>query len=394
MKTSHASRLAAAVTRNHARSRRRRAPLLLGVVAILTATLASFAHASHDPSRTATIYVLGFELDGADRHGAYGDDLHDPLADSLAALAGLPTALDSLGSLPMNVVAGASFYGDVAPFYYSPEDVQEIALATSQWGGGVPRYALIVAKYARRILERSGADQVNFVSTSFGSLIVRWLIEKNVEGLADEDRIARWLSIEGVVAGNWATSHEDLVHLVDAIQPLPIDVEHMSYGWIESNLHFPRTQADDPAYAKILMGMVASTDDRYNDAALRNAMLVYGEYQPNDGVQGLLDARFSSVTTAARFQGRAPTMAVFHADHIGLADWRSAWAQAAIFLKGRRRVTVTMTSARVTNLHEPQLPFWDWRPAEVLFESRAYSPAAQASWAVSQPMSAYVKEGA
>ena len=365
---------------------------VFGLAVALCLAAAGPVRASHDPHRTATIYVLGYDPDAST--GIYGGDLHDALADSIAALVGMPTVTDSVGPLPADVIAGTSYYGDVPPFYYSPADVDQVNAITQQWGGGVPRYALIVAKYARRILERSGADQVNFVSLSFGSLIVRWLIEKDVEGLASQGLIARWLSDEGVVAGNWAASQPDLINIVDVIKPQPIDVEHMSYGWIQSHLHWPRTEAADPNYGRILIGEVGSTDDRGNNAALRDAMLAYGEYQPNDSVQGLYDARFSTITDAARFDGLPPTQAVFHADHLGIKQWRSAWAEAAIFLTASRRVTVTMTSARVTNLHEPQLPYWNWLPAEVLFESRAYSPAAEARWGITQPLSAYVKEGA
>src|SRR6185436_3040213 len=116
----------------------------------------------------------------------------------------------------------------------------EVEGVTSEWGGGVPRYAAIVARYARHVMEESGATQVNFVSASFGSLIVRWLIEKDVGGLAGEGRIARWLSAEGLLAGNWAASQDDLVGILDAVEPQPIDVEHMSYDWVATHLHSPR----------------------------------------------------------------------------------------------------------------------------------------------------------
>jgi len=375
------------------RRRGRRALLPLVLVAAATALLVTGATAAHDPNRTATVYVLGYDPAGAGRQGVYGDDYHEPLADSIAALAGLPTSEGQPGPLPPNVVAGTSYYGDTAPSYYSAADVAEVAAVTSVWGGGVPRYALIVAKHARWILERSGAQQVNFMSASFGSLIVRWLIEQDVEGLASEGRIARWLTVEGLVAGNWAASHDELVDLLDLLGPAPIDLDHMRYDWIEAHLHAPRIEAAHAAYAGILIGQVVSTDDRYNSAALRAAMLAYNEYQPNDGVQGMHDARFHTVTAAARFAGLPPTVAVFHATHTGLRDWRGAWAEAATFLTARRRVTVRVTSAQVTNLREPQQPYWDWRPAEVVFESRVASPAAEARWAITQPLSAYVKEG-
>jgi hypothetical protein len=360
----------------------------------LTASLAPAATAAPDPPRAATIYVHGFELTGADRRGAFGDDVHEAVAESVAALAGLPSAHDGTGPLPSGVVAGTTYYGDRPPSYYSDADRAELDRITAEWGGGVPRYAFIVARHARDVLERSGARQVNFVSASFGSLIVRWLIEKNVGGLAGEGRIARWLTIEGVVAGNWAASREDLVRLLSFVAPEPVDVRHMSYGWIETHLHAPRTEADSPYYAGILIGQTGSTDDGGAGAPLRDAMLLSGEYQTNDGVQALPDAWFQGITAASRFAGMPPTRALFHTDHLGIKDERGAWAEAATFLTATRRVTVTMTSARVSSLHEVQLPFWDWTPAEVLFESRVFSPAAAARWAVTGPLCARVKEGA
>jgi len=347
----------------------------------------------YDPNRTITVYVHGFEFAGADRHGVYGEDLRAPLMESIASLVGLPVA-DETDPLPSNVVVGATYYGDTPPSYYSPADVAEIDQITAEWGGGVPRYALVVAKHAQHILERSGAQQVNFVSVSFGSLIVRWLIEKDVGGLASSGKIARWLTAEGLLCGNWAASRDELVGFLDFLQPLPIDVEHMSYDWVETHLHAPRTEADNPLYAGILIGQVASTDDRFNNGALSALMATYGEYQPNDGVQALGDATFHTVSAPSRLLGMPPTLSTFYSDHNGLAGYRGAWAQAASFITQRRRVTVVMTSAQVSDLHERQLPFWDWRPAEIVFESRVYSPAVAARWAIGDPLSTVEKEGA
>jgi hypothetical protein len=367
------------------------------VLLVTAATLASrpaIATPAYDPNRTATIYVHGFDLVGVDRHGVFGEPLDEPLADSVAALIGLPASHDSAGPLPIDVVTGPAYYGDLPPSYYSAADRAEIDALTREWGGGVPRYAFIAARYARRVLERSGAERVNFVSASFGSLIVRWLIEKNVCGLASEGRIARWLTIEGVVGGNWAASHPDVVGLLAIVQPDPIDVRHMDGAWIESHLHAPRSEADSPYYGNILIGQIGSTDDTGNDGLLRDAMLVAGDYQPNDGVQALPDTRFQTITAASRYAGRAPMFAPFHTDHLGLRDSRAAWSQGAVFLMGSRRVTVTLTSAQVSNLREPHQPWWDWRPAEVLFESRVYSEAAERRWGITDPIAAYVKEGA
>jgi len=362
---------------------------LVAVAALVLSIAATVARADHDPKRTATIYVHGFELDGATHSGTYGDENDEAIADSVAALAGLPTSPGGDGPLPPNVVIGVRYYGDAAPTWYSAADRAEIEAA----GGGVPRYAAIVAKFARRVLARSGADQVNFVSTSFGSLVVRWLIEKDVAGLAGDRRIARWLTVEGVLGGNWAASHADASFLT-FLDLDPVDVEDMSHEWIDANLHLPHSEADSPLYAGILIGQVASTDDRYEDSALSLLMAAARDWQPNDGVQALPDARFESVTARSRLLGLPPTLALFHATHFALKQSRGAWAEAATFLTQRRRVTITLTSATVANLHEPELAYFDGRPGEIVFESRVSSRAAAARWGVREPVCAALEAGA
>jgi hypothetical protein len=363
-----------------------------GLLAILSA-IATSARADHDPARTATLYVHGFDLAGASRAGVYGDEFHEAVADSIAALARLPVSHAADGPLPPNVVIGVRYYGDTAPSWYTATDRADVDAVTAAWGGGVPRYATIVAKFARRVLQRSGASQLNVVSASFGSLVARWMIEQNVEGLASDGRIARWLNVEGVLGGNWAASHADALSALDVLSLEPIDIEHMTHDWIDAHIHLPHGEADSPRYAGILVGQIASTDDRYNDSALSLAMAVDRDWQPNDGVQALPDARFQSVTAQSQLMGLPPTFALFHATHFGLKDVRGAWADAATFLTQRRRVTVTMTSATVTNLHEPELPFWDWRPGEIVFESRVHSPAVARRWGISDPVCAIVEAG-
>jgi len=363
-----------------------------GASALALVLLLAAPGRAQDPARTATIYVQGFEQAGAASHATFGEDLGDPLLDDLANLAGMPVA-DGRATLRPNVAAMTSYYGDTPPAWYTAAERARLEQVTAQWGGGVPRYAQIIADYAGELMRRSGATQVNFVTTSFGSLIVRWLIEKDVDGLASGRRIARWLSLEGVLAGNWAASRDRLVGYVQAVEPLPIDVAHMDYDWVDANLHRPRTQADHPNYAGILMGQIVSTDDSYNRSALTSLMRSFNEWLPNDGVQAVPDACFQDVTARSRLAGLPPTLGWFRNDHFGIQQARGAWAQIATFLTQRRRVTVTMTSARVLDLKEPDQWYWDWRPAEVLFECRVHAPAVAARWGIGDAVSTREKEG-
>ena len=344
---------------------------------------------AQDPSHTATIFVAGFNNTGAKSHGVFGVDGNEALLDSIAALVSVPVAHGD-ASLPANAAATAIYYGDTPPPYYTEADVAELAQVTAQWGGGVPRYALIVAKFARELMRRSGARQVNFVSGSFGSLIVRWLIEKDVGGLASGGKIARWLSVEGVLAGNWAASRNHLVDIVDGIDPLSIDVAHMNFDWVTANIHSPRTEADNPLYAGILIGELVSTDDSYNNGLLSALMLSEQAWQPNDGLQAVADAQFQPVTARSELLGLPPLLGWLRSTHLDVKYDRGGWADVATFLTQRRRVVITMTDATLKDISEP----FFFLPAEVVLESRVNSPAVAARWGIQQPLTVREKEGA
>jgi len=382
------SRLPHRVGPEHApgRDRSPRFSVALAAVALIAAAAAR-AHAQ-DPSQTATIYVGGFNNNGAGSHGVFGVDGHEALLDSIAALVGVPVA-GGEEHLPANVAAVARYYDDTPPPYYTAADREELAQITAQWGGGVPRYALILAKYARELMRRSGARQVNLVSGSFGSLIVRWLIEKDIGALASGGGIARWLSIEGVLAGNWAASHDRLVQIVSTIDPLSIDVAHMHYDWVSTNLHSPRTEADSPLYAGILLGQLASTNDDYENGLLSDFMLAEHEWQPNDGLQAVAD-EFQDLTARSQYAGLPPMRGFLRNNHLAVKENRGGWADVATFLTQRRRVAIVMTDATLKDISEPLF----LRPAEVVLESRVTSPAVAARWGITDPLTVREKEGA
>jgi hypothetical protein len=344
---------------------------------------------AQDPNQTATIFVGGFAADGASRHGVFGVDGSESLLDSIAALVRVPVAHGE-ASLAADVAADMVYYGDTPPPYYTSVDTAELNRVTAQWGGGVPRYALIVAKYAREMMRRSGARQVNLVSGSFGSLIVRWMIEKDLESLASSGAIVRWLSVEGVLAGNWAASRNHLASLLDLVDPLPIDVSHMNYDWVTANIHSPRNEFDSPLYAHMLVGSLASTDDGYLNGALSDLMVSEHAWQPNDGLQAVADATFENVTARSQYMGLPPTLGLLRCTHLDVQNNRGGWADVATFLTQRRRVAIVMTDATVKNLHEP----FYLLPAEVVLESRVSSPAVAARWGIHDPLTMREKEGA
>ncbi len=340
-----------------------------------------------DPNKTVTIYVHGFNNGGYKRVGTYGEDKYEEFFESIPSFIGLPTTNRQEDKNKPNVVASTDYYGDKPPSYYTAEDIEDIEELTAKYGGGIPRYAMIVAKYAKHLLERTGAEQVNFVGGSMGALVTRWLIEKDYEHLASENKIARWLTLEGVVGGNYAASNDFFMKIWDEVDEPSIDVEHMSYNWINVHLHNPHRDSDSPYLKNILVGHETSTKDDALDHALSVLLLLNGQYMPNDGFQVVYDTYFNRLAEGSKFMGRMPTHSYFHVNHLGIKTAKGAWVQIAAFLLSNKRVKVTLTKAVVHELHEKNKWYLKMLPAEVTFSSEFYSPYAKQRWGIEEPIS-------
>ncbi len=369
-------------------------------IPILLALLPTFSEVTqgnlqtHNPNVTATIVIHGFDPDGADHEGIFGeDDLTEPLLWQVADYAGLPVN-DGSASLPINVIATTTYYGSTPPSYYTSQDIAELNAITKQYGGGIPRYALIISKYAKHIMERSGAHQINIVSASMGSFVGRWLIEKDSGSLASDGKIARWLSLEGVLCGNWAASNDFVQDLWSDFGTPSIDVEQMNYAWVEANLHSPRRSADNHLYSDILIGMEMSTRDTAGDGALTDIMLLEGEFYANDGVVTVEDGHFESMSAQSKFFDLATTSTWLHVNHYELQEYQAAMMQIANFLTQRKRVTAKIIRLQVTNPEEPDDFWWDWMPAEIVIESEVHSPVASSQWGITEAICTRGIEGA
>ena len=157
------------------------------------------AQTIYHPDYVATIFFDGIDGNGPSATGVVGVDKQEDLLDEIAGILGRPVGHQSPGE-PAQLTT-ARYYGDTYPDYYSSADRAEVDAITLQYGGGIPRYAAIMAKFCRQVMARSGARQVNVLGGSMGALVARWMIEKDSENLASSGKIARFISIEGVIAG-------------------------------------------------------------------------------------------------------------------------------------------------------------------------------------------------
>jgi len=325
----------------------------------------------HKVRKTVTLYVHGYDDKGVTYDTTYGYDAYDPLLDRLVELTGFDTLLTYDPDTFSNIVTITPYYGTQAPDYYTTEDIADIERVTNEYGGGIPRYAMIIAKYVKHVMAISGAEYVNFVSASMGSLVTRWLIEKDVEHLASEKKIGKWYTLEGVIRGNKIASNEDLVKYANTFQEQPIDVTHMSYAWIETYLHHPREEAASVFYQNIEIAQESSTkaDEPFG---------ILMPKTPNDGYQAVVDTYFATFLPQAKYKGKDPAHIYFYQTHLGLKKDDGAWASVATFLLSHKRVKIVLSQATVDDIHEHTYHFN--KEAEIVFESQVFSPHIKELW--------------
>ncbi|MGB9690598.1 MAG: hypothetical protein ACPL7D_00350 [Candidatus Sumerlaeaceae bacterium] len=356
--------------------------VLMGAMGVLGLSISpGVLHAVAPPSHTATIVVRGFDKDGASSHGVFGADTASPTVTALAATVGLPTA--DVAPYAPNQVAFANYYGETPPPYYTAQDIADLEAVTSTYGGGVPRYALITAKYAKEVMRRSGAQQINLFGVSMGGLVSRWIVEKDVEQLVSSGKIARWIVVEGVVAGNWIASEggSSLRNFMSDVLDLnPIDLEHMSYSWIDAHIYTPHDEADNPFLGLIPIHIWIPSDDNLNSYALTLAA-----QKPNDGVQLLRDTFFHKLSAQSKYLGLWPTRSCVHATHESSKDNQGLRAGIAADLFGRRRVTVRLAQVLIKNSKERS----GLGDGEYVFGVSVFSPRAQVLYGITDPIHEY-----
>ncbi len=367
--------------------------LFLSVLLILSLVTACGGDAdgadnSEPTIKNLTLFVHGFDKQGHKTSGVYGAEHHDPTIEKFQQL-GNSNAKSNI----LNIIKTTTYYGDKAPHYFTKNDIQELQSVTNQWGGGIPRYAVIIAKYANYLMQQEKVESINIVSGSMGSLVTRWMIEKDIEGLASSKKIAKWYSLEGVIRGNYAADRKEYIEKFyggDGLES--IDITHMSTDWISDNLQNPVSDAINPNYKYIRMGMQASTDDGLSNGLLTKLLFINGQFSANDGTQRVKDCHFNKVAESARFNNLPPTFTLIHENHLSLKDHMGAWANVMTFLNSKKRVTIRLTDAKVDDIQENIQ--WYNKQAEVIFESKVYSPQIEKLWGITQAIAENTRRGA
>ncbi|UCH33338.1 MAG: hypothetical protein JSV65_12230 [Armatimonadota bacterium] len=354
--------------------------LWLATLVVALAVSAAGA-ASYNPDTTIICYVHGFDNDGWDRVGVYGDDMYDSDMEHFAAHLGQPGWWTN--PTAPNQIAAVEYYGDTPPAWYTTQDVADDAAMPS----GMPRYALRVAKYIQHVLNRApGATAVNVVGASMGTEVTRYMIEHDLCGLASNQLITRWCQVVGVTCGNWAASNIPgwLAALFGGDSP---DIDQMTYDWVDTNIS-ARTTMNTALYGPMVISSWIATNDADDYlTALTN--------KPNDGTNLCEDCFFWGYTTSAALHQatdgtlQMPGMSFQDTIHTGIADSEGAHAGWCAFAKNNCRVTIKVSRLKALTTGDS----WIQGKGEFVFNASITSPRANTLWGIADPMQYLITEG-
>lgn len=283
------------------------------------------------------------------------------------------------------------YWGSVAPEWMSAADRAEIeALPYDEGTTSLLRYAKVAAKAIRHRLQVTGAAHVNLACHSFGCLVARTMIERDLEHLASEQRIVRWFTSAGVLAGARLSRLYDNVdvqnvgallgfNLQDWVIMNPDFVQDNVAAW-DHRLH----EGNNPLFANVLIHHVAGTDPHVKSALdIQLLDLNNPGDEPNDGIMYSFDTFFHAQAPVASMhlpngQVLPATHSFVHEYHEFVSEHPGFHVLAAAGLFHSRKVLITLRSLELKDDREKDDLFGAENgapPAEIAFETEVrYNP--------------------
>lgn len=342
-----------------------------------------------DPSRTLFVEVRGFSFRSYEDfpHLAYGSVTSGSrLSETVRELTGRPDG--RIFPFEPTQVVEVDYYGGVPADWLSPEDAAEIERYPYDSPFALQRYALVVAKFIRHRLESTGAEHAAVFCHSMGCHLTRYLLENDLEGVASDELVSRWVTNAGVVAGarlaqlyDHPTVREvgnDIgLNTFDFIHMHPDYVREVSAVW-DHELY----AADNPLFKGLYIHHLAAAKELLTESiGLPLSLLAIDnpEREPNDGIVYVADMQFArqdraNQVVAADGVRLAPATSYLFIDHLAVGRAREAGVVMAAGLIGDRQVTVRLQQFRLLDDLEGD-GAWDLDdlgspPAEVVIESR------------------------
>jgi len=353
----------------------------------------------YDNGTTITVWVHGFYNKSPDEMAddVYGKDGGCGGVLDMAPSFGVtrPCGNTPAGGTAPNQFARVEYYGGVPDSWLTAGDIAEIEQYPYEGGPlGLQRYGLVVAKFIRHKLDVSSATHVNLACHSMGCLICRYMIENNIENLAAENRIVRWFTSNGVLAGARLARLFDNPSVQAGAQALGLELSDfilMNPDYVQATACWwdhKLTEGNNPLFSGMLIHHACATDPKIAEAfGIQLLDLDNPGAEPNDGIMYTFDEFFHSQYGAAAFitpNGDIieSTHTYGYFDHMTLPETEGAGLLATAGLFHSRKVVVKLA----------QIELLDDREADNLFDSEHGTAPADVSWSVKVRYNPYVLE--
>lgn len=318
----------------------------------------------YDNDTTITVWVHGFTVESPDdmKKGTYAKDrsCSGEVFETLR-LFGVdrPCGDTPEGDASPGQFAKIEYFGEIPPAWMSQADADEVA--SLPWDGptALRRYALILAKFLRHKMAVSGATHVNLTCHSFGCLIIRTLIEHDLEGLASGNHLVRWVTSAGVIAGarlaRWSTN-PNVVTVADLIGIRMYDFVVMNPDFVMDEVaawDHRNHEGNSPYFGGMLIHHLAGTDPEVKPALnLKLLDLLNPDQEPNDGIMFTLDEFFHDqrppgVLVPPDGLPLPSTRSYVHAYHEDVAETEAMGVLATAGLFHRRKVIVRLAEIQL-----------------------------------------------
>lgn len=352
---------------------------------------------SYDGEKTITVWVHGFYNKKPEdiKKMVYGNDRGCSGIEEKLQFYGIdrPCSDTQVGKNSPIQLTSVEYYGAIPASYLTQQDIDEIESYPYDSEKALHRYALIVAKFIKYKLNQTGATHINLACHSMGCLISRYLIENNLENLATDNRIVRWFTSAGVIAGARLAKLYDNptvqqtatligLELSDFVVMHPDFVMDYAARW-DHKLY----EGNSPLFSGIYINHYAATDPKIKEA-MNIALLDLNNPQdePNDGIMYTLDEYFHSQKDSGAFFTREnekliATHSYNYVDHMTLPETEGAGILATAALFHKRNISIKLRNVYLKNDRENHTPF----------DGEHGSPPAEISYQIEIRYNPYIK---
>ncbi len=286
-------------------------------------------------------------------------------------------------------LSAPEYYGGTPAPWLTPADIAEIDAFPYDTSAAAERYARVIAKFIKWKLASTGAKHVNLACHSMGCMLTRMVLERDLEGLVSDGRIARWFTFSGAIAGARIARLYDnptVQQYANLLMMGQADFLILNPDFVIDNAAYydhKSQQGNSPRYRHIFVQHMGGTLPQMNLPGVLKAFsfadVLNPDILPDDGVLFVDDMYFHSQAEGAQFVTKdgtpvASSLALANFDHQDMTYAAPVAMVGAAAFFHHRKVVITLDQVQLTK--DPQ---WQ-NPANIELELEVRFPWVNATY--------------